>query len=204
MTQVIRLDKVSGKRPQYVVKTADGGGGTFDIIILAAPYHQTKIDFVNTGVKVPQQAYVHLHVTFIITNSSAPRPAYFGLPENHRMPNSIFATFDTGSTPPPTFNSLNYLKRLSPETGARFGNTSNWHVVKMFSYDTLSDKMLRDVFGQHEVAKTYEKVFLAYPKLDPIESPSEVAPVRPATSFYYINGMERLVSTMETVGGLWS
>lgn len=197
--QVIKVDNEAGQRSQYVVKTADGGGGTFDAVILAAPYHQPGIDFGNIGVTIPRQSYVRLHVTFVITNSSTPRPSYFGLPDKHRMPNSIFATFDTESARVPTFNSLNYLKQLGPETGARFGNTSNWHVVKMFSYDKLSTKMLKSVFGEYEVAKTYDRVFLAYPKLDPIESPSEVAPVKPGESFYYINGMERLVSTMETV-----
>lgn len=121
------------------------------------------------------------------------------------MPNTIFGTFDTASPSRPTFNSLNYLKPLSPSVGAKFGE-GTFHVVKIFSESKLGDRMLRELFGENEVAKSWEKVWLAYPKLEPVRSSAQLAPVRPDAGFFYVNGFERLISTMETeVGCLcWS
>ncbi|GAA5878578.1 hypothetical protein JCM3774_004071 [Rhodotorula dairenensis] len=214
------------RRPQWVVKTASGiGGGTYDAVILAAPYHQTGIHFVNSlaPALIPKQPYVRLYVTFVITNATTPQASYFGLKEGTKMPNEIFGTFATASKRKPTFNSLNYLKPLPPALGARFcgdgrgGGGSNasttFHVVKMFSERSLvghddadggdgargASTLLEDLFGRYNVAKTVEKTWLAYPKLAPVTDPErDYAPIRPDQGLYYVNAMERLVSTMET------
>lgn len=169
-------------------------------VIFAAPYHQTGVSVHNSPVPslIPRQPYVHLHVTFIITNATTPLASYFNLSDSTTMPNTIFGTFDTPSPSPPTFNSLNYLKPLPASIGARFGNDSTWHVVKMFSSYTLGESMLDDLFGRGNVGKKWEKVWASYPQLRPVESENELAPVRPDEGFYYVNGFERLISTMET------
>jgi prenylcysteine oxidase/farnesylcysteine lyase len=113
------------------------------------------------------------------------------------MPNSVFGTFDTDSPNPPTFNSLNYLKTLPASIGQKFGD-GQWHVVKMFSAQPLEPKLLNELYGEGNVGKTFEKVFLAYPKLDPIEDEKILAPIRPDESLFYVNGFERIISTMET------
>ncbi|GAA5979241.1 hypothetical protein JCM10908_002852 [Rhodotorula pacifica] len=212
--------KATGRssRAQWVVKTASGiGGGTYDAVILAAPYHQTGIHIVNspTPALITKQPYVRLYVTFVITNATTPQASYFGLKEGTPMPNEIFGTFTTSSTRKPTFNSLNYLKPLPPAIGSRFdggegGTNATWHVVKMFSDHSLlptdtgssnnkSSNLLEDLFGRYNVAKTAEKTWLAYPKLAPVTRPEEdYAPVRPDEGLYYVNAMERLISTMET------
>lgn len=72
-------------------------------------------------------------------------------------------------------------------------------MVKMFSPSALSSDTLGEIFGGEEnVGKSWEKVWLAYPKLNPVEREEEWAPVRPDEGFYYVNGFERLISTMET------
>lgn len=130
------------------------------------------------------------------------------------MPTEIFGTFTTPSTRKPTFNSLNYLKPLPPAIEARFGDDSNgtttgtFHVVKMFSDRSLvvglqdegtTTTLLDDLFGRHNVVKTVEKTWFAYPRLAPVTDPEgDYAPVRPDQGLYYVNAMERLVSTMET------
>lgn len=113
------------------------------------------------------------------------------------MPNEIFGTFTTPSSSKPTFNSLNYLKALPASVGARFGE-GTYHVVKMFSDHSLQRDMLQALYGEHNVAKTVEKIWLSYPQLQPVTSDSDYAPVRPDEGFYYPNGFERLISTMET------
>ncbi|GAA5955139.1 hypothetical protein JCM21900_001622 [Sporobolomyces salmonicolor] len=200
VTELLKLDASNGKRAKWIVKTASGEqGGTYDAVIIAAPYHQTGIRIVNsaTASLIPKQPYVNLHVTFVLTNTSMPQPSYFDLPAKSSMPNMIFGTFNTASKSKPTFNSLNYLKPLPASIGSRFGE-GEVHVVKMFSSDTLDVETLNAIYGAGSVLKVIEKVWKAYPKLEPILSPADLAPVRPDEGLYYVNAFERLVSTMET------
>ncbi|GAA5831289.1 hypothetical protein JCM11251_007821 [Rhodosporidiobolus azoricus] len=195
-----KLDGGKDKRAQWVVKTSSGtGGGTYDAVILAAPFWQTGIRVVNSAAPslIPHQAYKELFVTFIITNASTPQPSFFGLPDNYRMPNEVFGTFSTPSTSKPTFNSLNYLKSLPTHISSKFGE-GVFHVVKMFSDETLGAEILEALYGKGNVAKTVEKVWKAYPKLEPVDKASDFAPVRPDEGLYYVNSFERLISTMET------
>ncbi|SCZ91966.1 BZ3500_MvSof-1268-A1-R1_Chr5-3g08251 [Microbotryum saponariae] len=195
---VTEIEKIDGDRPKWRVQTSEANrgdvydvGGDFyhhGIVILAAPFHQTDIRIRNSDVAklIPPQPYVQLHVSFVITNLSAPQPSYFGLSDKTKMPKAIFATKDTGVAPGPTFNSLNYLQSLSKEAGDQFGQDSTWHVVKMFSEDKLAPETLNDIFGEGNVAKTWTKTFLAYPQLNPIRDPrKDLAPVRPDSGFYY-------------------
>ncbi|KAM0788030.1 hypothetical protein ACM66B_006229 [Microbotryomycetes sp. NB124-2] len=212
VNSITKLDAAKGKRPQYVVKTVGGGGGTFDAVIFAAPFHQAAVTMSNSKARsrIPYQPYIRLYVTFVITNASAPAPEYFGLKPGTRMPTSVFATYDTDSTQKPTFNSLNYLQQLSLKASEAFKHnfTGPLHVVKMFSMSPLVDDddqrqrgqssshLLDNVFGKGNVVKTWSKLFLSYPRLGPKDS---FAPVRPDTSFYYVNAFEHgLISTMET------
>ncbi|TNY24016.1 Prenylcysteine lyase-domain-containing protein [Rhodotorula diobovata] len=197
---VLKLDGTKDRRAQWLVKTVSGvGGGTYDAVVLAAPFHQTGIELVNTPAPalIPKQAYVRLFVTFVITNASTPQPSYFDLPPDTRMPNEIFGTFTTPSRHKPTFNSLNYLKALPASIGARFGE-GTFHVVKMFSSRSLEPEMLDTLYGAGNVAKVVEKVWFAYPQLAPVRSEDDFAPVRPDEGLYYVNAFERLISTMET------
>lgn len=234
---ILKLDAPRSGRAQWVVRTASGvGSGTYDVrssclapfrrltfvcaqaVILAAPFHQTGIQMVNSLApsRIPKQPYVPLYVSFVMTkyarstfafvnpltshslvSASAPRASYFGLPEKTVMPVEIFGTFTTSSSCKPTFNSLNYLRALSPETSARLGE-GTFHVVKMFSDRPLEAEMLDDLFGQGNVAKTVVKRWLAYPKLEPVTKEDDFAPVRPDEGLYYPNSFERLISTMET------
>ncbi|GAA5876056.1 hypothetical protein JCM1840_002758 [Sporobolomyces johnsonii] len=200
VTELLKLDASNGKRAKWVVKTASGEqGGTYDAVIIAAPYHQTGIRIVNSAAAalIPKQPYVNLHVTFVLTNTSTPQPSYFDLPAKTSMPNMIFGTFNTASKSKPTFNSLNYLKPLPASIGSRFGE-GEVHVVKMFSSNPLDVETLNAIYGAGSVLKVIEKVWKAYPKLEPILSPADLAPVRPDEGLYYVNAFERLVSTMET------
>ena len=113
------------------------------------------------------------------------------------MPNEIFGTFTTSTRSKPTFNSMNYLKPLPAALGSRFGE-GTFHVVKMFSSRSLEPEVLDALYGAGNVAKVVEKVWNAYPQLRPVKSQADFAPVRPDEGLYYVNGFERLISTMET------
>ena len=201
MLEVIKLDESkAGGRAQWVVK--GGKGGTFDAVIIATPFKSSKIKIVNSRAmsKIPSQPYVHLHVTFVITNATAPQPSYFSLAEKSTIPKSIFTTFSTSSSIAalkPLFNSLNYLKPLSAINSAKFGE-GQFHVVKLFSAASLEENEIEKIFGRENVGKVVRKEWDAYPVLKPIEREEDFASVRPDQGLYYVNAMERLISTMET------
>lgn len=70
----------------------------------------------------------------------------------------------------------------------------------MFSAASLSLKELEKIFGQGNVGKVWRKEWDAYPQLEPIgdEEEGKLAKVRVDEGLYYVNGFERLISTMET------
>ena len=73
-------------------------------------------------------------------------------------------------------------------------------MVKLFSKETLSEVELEGLFGKGNVlGKVIEKIWKAYPQLEPIENEKELAKVvLDRDGLYYVNSMERLISTMET------
>ncbi|KAK4703033.1 prenylcysteine oxidase / farnesylcysteine lyase, partial [Phenoliferia sp. Uapishka_3] len=165
VTEIVKLDAVEGQRAQWMIKTASGnGGGTFDAVIIATPFHLSSLKVLNspTPALIPTQPYVSLHVTFIITNASTPLPSYFSLPPRTSISKAIFATFDTPSIDKPKWNSLNYQRTLKKSTGEKFGE-GEWHVIKMFSEKTLERAELDKVFGEGNVGKVWEKVHRACP-----------------------------------------
>ena len=86
-------------------------------IILAAPYHQTGISFSSEELlaHVPQQPYVHLHVTLLITHSSKPNSTYFNLDQQSGAPTTVLTTYEgvrQRGEPEPEFNSLTYHTSL--------------------------------------------------------------------------------------------
>ncbi|GAA6009828.1 hypothetical protein JCM11491_000830 [Sporobolomyces phaffii] len=203
--EIVKLDKLDGsERSKWVVKTESGDdGGVYDAVILAAPFHQASISIpqLPSHSVPPPQTYVNLHVTILLTNASAPLASYFGLSPKSTAPNSIFSTFTTPSTSKPNFNSLNYLKPLPASIGLDFDPLgATVHVVKLFSAATLSTVELDGIFGRGNVLKTIEHVWQSYPRLDPVRSERDLAKVRLEVDggLYYVNGMERVISTMET------
>ncbi|KAK4051274.1 hypothetical protein OIO90_004755 [Microbotryomycetes sp. JL221] len=222
---ITKLDAAQGKRPQFVVKTSGNGGGTFDAVIFAAPFHQTGIELVgfkqSVQNRIPHQEYIQLHVTFVITNATTPLPEYFGLKQGTTVPKTIFTTYDTQTSRQqnkPEFNSLNYLQTLSDQTKEKFFNnvTGTLHVVKMFSMHPIMNNekgqiLLNNLFGPSNLIKVWSTSFLSYPKLDPVQMNSKTngdqnlqqwksnfSSIRPDESVYYVNSFERLISTMET------
>lgn len=69
----------------------------------------------------------------------------------------------------------------------------------MFSENKLEGGILEEIFEGGRVGKVWRKVWKAYPVLGRIGGREEVAEVRlDVGGLYYVNGFERLVSTMET------
>jgi prenylcysteine oxidase/farnesylcysteine lyase len=213
--EIVKLDdgsesssSSSSTRSKWIVKTQDGqNSGVYDAIILAAPFHESFISIPQLASQSipPRQPYVDLHVTLILTNASSPLSSHFSLSPKSKTPNSIFSTFTTSSTSKPKFNSLNYLKLLGPKLSAKFDphnaeiTVAKVHVVKIFSKNELTEIELQGMFGLKNVLKVFKKQWKSYPYLEPIQQQTSLAQIRlDEKGIYYVNGMERLISTMET------
>ncbi|CEH15781.1 PCYOX1, FCLY [Ceraceosorus bombacis] len=77
---------------KWWVGTKTGGGGLYDSVFIATPWHNADISLINTHATIPSPPYVHLHVTLLITNASHPNPAYFGRGKSDAVPTSILTT----------------------------------------------------------------------------------------------------------------
>lgn len=214
-TQVKRIKKLpsTNGKPEWEVQYVEDGLTTadvFDAVILAAPFASSGIEMVNTDAAslVPPLPYVDLHVTLVRTNASAPQSCFFNPAWSCSLPapNTIYTALDAHEQgridTRPVINSLNYLKELQDGS----------YLVKLFSRATLTQGDLARAFGnvsllclcssvpkrlQDNILWSYEKVWEAYPHLQPID-PSNFAPIVLDEGLYYPSAFEALISTMET------
>lgn len=172
----------------------------FDAVILAAPYYQTDITILspNPSTQIPSQPFVKLHVTFIVTNATAPSGQLFNRPENEFMARSIYSTMMKSvlaNGQRPLFNSLNYLKKL----GSKEGVVGDLYIVKIFSEALMPTDTLSKLFGSSENLIWIKRIeWDAYPMLTPLRRSTNYPPTKLGERFYYVNGFESIISTMET------
>ncbi|KAF8531007.1 Prenylcysteine lyase [Gautieria morchelliformis] len=185
------VESLTRKSNKWVLAATDGESRTYDSIIVAAPFNATGITITPPPrFPVPEQPYVHLHVTLLSTTSPSPNPVYFSLPNDSVVPTTVLTTNDgfANGGPAPEFNSLTYHGKTAGHLGR-----PDEYLVKIFSSKTLDDAWLRNVFGR--VGWVFRKEWDAYPQLPPI---TEFPPVIPDDDLYYVNSFEPFISTMET------
>ena len=207
---------------RWWVGTKSGGGGVFDAVIIATPWHNADITLLNTHKRIPTPRYVQLHVTLLTTNTTSPNPTYFGRGTGDKVPETIMTTDEsvrqaqhakaknkkkaaknkTAKTPHLEFLSLNYLRPLrkaanesADESADGDAGEKGESVVKIFSYAEMSDAKLAELFGAGGVGWVHRHVWDAYPYLEPT---SRFAHLEVDEKLYFANSLERLVSTMET------
>ena len=122
--------------------------------------------------------------------------------EGRKVPSTIYSTFDKEGVRNPEFNSLVYGKKLSNHTSTAIdqerGTTNQvYYPVKLFSSSPPSATLLANLFGT-TIARVYRKEWDAYPVLSPIHHETDLSGIRIEQGIYYVNGFERLISTMET------
>lgn len=115
----------------------------YKAVILAAPYHSTAISLPESlSSQIPEQPYVHLHVTLLTTTAVHPNPVYFGLGPTDIIAKTVLTTSlgARNGGKEPEFNSLTYHGTIEHD-----GQTE--HVVKIFSNQTVSDEWLANMFS---------------------------------------------------------
>ncbi|KAI0777409.1 FAD/NAD(P)-binding domain-containing protein [Trametes elegans] len=198
-TTVTAISRDSADSP-FVVETASSlENRSYRAVILAAPFHQTAIKVGPAIAQVPEQPYVHLHVTLLSTSSPTPNPAYFKLGSSDKTPTTVLTTYngvrERGGAEP-EFNSLSYHGAIAGQDGTAYKNAQGegeW-VVKIFSKARVEDEWLKNMFDG-KVGWVLRKEWDAYPVLPPTIT---FPPVKLAEGLYYVNAFEPLISTMET------
>ncbi|KAL0580679.1 hypothetical protein V5O48_001320 [Marasmius crinis-equi] len=181
-----KVTSITSKSSSWIVNS-DKGSKRYRGVILAAPLHQTGIDLPSSIVsQVPEQPYVHLHVTLLSTTATSVDPAYLSLSPASKVPPTLLTTYQGARTggKAPEFNSISYHRKI---------NDNEWN-VKIFSEEKISDKWLNTTFGG-QVGWVHRKEWDAYPKLPPT---TDFPPVKLDNGFYYVNAFEPFISTMET------
>ncbi|TFY50190.1 hypothetical protein EVJ58_g11148, partial [Rhodofomes roseus] len=163
----------------------------------AAPFYSTAIEVSPPALltPVPEQPYVHLHVTLLSTTARTPSATYFGLGSGV-APTEVLTTHNRvreGLGEEPEFNSMTYHGKLRKVDGAP-AERDEW-VVKIFSKARVEDAWLENMFGAGNVGWVLRKEWDAYPVLPPTVS---FPPIKLAKGLYYVNAFEPFISTMET------
>jgi len=180
---------------QYTTTEGRTLTGFASAVIIATPLHNTNVVFrypPNRRIPEDRSRYVHLHTTLLTTTAQHPSSEYFYGPGSTKVPPSSVLTTGKrrrhGEGPEPEFNSLAFLD-------VKGVGEKGESVVKIFSKKRISDEWLEKMFGPGTVGWVHRKEWDAYPYLTPT---AYFTPIQLAENIYYINGMETLVSTMET------
>ncbi|WWD22349.1 hypothetical protein CI109_106840 [Kwoniella shandongensis] len=193
--EIIPLDDGDNDNPRFHIKTNRtelNDDEPFDVVFFAAPWHSSRVskDIEKSfSEQIPNQKYVHLHVTYLTTTQPHPIPSFFGLLEDASIPNVIITTGITArqqAIPPPRFQSIAWHGETYPGSGE--------YAVKIFSMTRLTDRFLREMLGE-EPSWLLRKEWNSYPELRPLTS---YAPVEPIKGLHYLGALEPWVSSMET------
>lgn len=184
------VHKIVPKSPSSHHWTLYHGGGVknYKAVIIAFPLPGSEMELPPAmKTQVPDQPYVHLHVTLLSTRSPTVNPSVLNLTSSTKPPRTILTTYDGARAggPEPEFNSLSYHGQI------REGE----YYVKIFSKTRISDEWLDNTFGKGNVTWVHRKEWDAYPVLS---TNVQFAPVRLNRGLFYVNAFEPLISTMET------
>ncbi|KAK9328624.1 Prenylcysteine lyase-domain-containing protein [Lipomyces starkeyi] len=189
-TAVSEIDTSTKRSGKWKINIADSDKvEEFDQVIIAAPYYQTGIGGVPLRIK--DAPYMTLYVT-LVTSTKRLSSTYFGLKPGVPVPTMILTTLpdddQAGSNMRPWFNSISVIRYIPDREE---------YVYKIFSASRITPEFLRLIFDKGaEFSWMYEKIWNAYPRLDPISNFSDWKVDN--GGIWYLNGIEQFISTMET------
>lgn len=95
VTGLLHLRPSSSTSPshaQWWVGTRDGHGEIFDAVIVATPWHGSRITLLDTDRSVPMYEMQKVHVTIVVTDASQPSHDYFHYGPSFKVPLTIVTT----------------------------------------------------------------------------------------------------------------
>ncbi|KAL7749462.1 hypothetical protein RI367_005016 [Sorochytrium milnesiophthora] len=183
-------DDDGDERGGYIITTAKNQTRRHDLVVLATgELHRSGIDL-DRPLPFPPVPYNHIHVTHVL-----------GVINSRQFP---------GTPPPAHILSLRGADTCSSDghclshvtsvsTIAAFP-TLGVSLFKVFSKRALDDDDLRALFSVYE--RVARREWDSYPVMSPLDAGASLEqwmpPLQLAPGLWYLNGMERLLSTMET------
>jgi len=202
---------ISYKHVEDFPKTAeaqDDQDDTFDAVIIAAPYHQSRIEITPPPQHIPSaHDYVSLHVTLFSTPYQL-SPEYFGLSSATKVPDMVLTTVSPkdGRHSNAGLNDLGFFSISQVRSAYNPATNDRERVFKIFSskavsrdqLETLISKPLRS--SQEPVSWHYHKLWQSYPYLPPTTTFDEIRldGEEDGKGIWYTSGIEQFISTMET------
>lgn len=175
---------------QVTYNTTSGlTGDTYDIVVIAAPLSckLANITFKNFDPPIPEfpNPFHQTIATFVHGRLNA---SFFG----YRDPSAFrFGAIFTTENPKLFINSVGEVFPVD-DGGAGGKPPSPLAVWKVFSKEVLTKEQLNLLFSSYDSVQV--KKWLAYPQYSP---PEKCPPIVLHDNLYYLNGIERVASTME-------
>lgn len=161
----------------------------FGQVVIATPLSLSKIE-IDPPFDYQIVEYVKLHVTILATQYRL-SPHYFG---TDQVPASILTTKPVVGDAP-EFQSLSIVGKVKGSDGLL--------IYKIFSKSMISDAWLSKVFlfprsPKEDTSFLYRHLWDAYPVSTTTTQFDSWEQGEPLSGLWYLNGMERFISTMET------
>lgn len=185
----------------------------FDAVVLAAPFHQSKIEFEPAPSHVPDNIeYVSLHVT-LFSSPHRLSPAAFNLSHGQAVPDVVLTTLspeeqDKLERLPGGVGSAGFfsISKLRSATNHYVDPPRKEFIYKIFSPAPVNATFLHHLLGlgvpedgtsedKAQIPWIYRKTWLSYPYLPPRVT---FEPQKLHDGIWYTGGIESFISTMET------
>ncbi|PPQ83044.1 hypothetical protein CVT24_011987 [Panaeolus cyanescens] len=167
-TTVKSIEHVAGT-PRWRVNTTSSSR-EYDAVILAAPFHQANITTPESlFAKVPLVSYKTVHVTVLVTRSPDVNTTFLADPSHSQDGR---------------FSSISYWRQTA----------GRW-VIRINSQSPLSDDWLSRALNRYDQVEAVFRQKWEHPLQVPTV---DLPPIRLEEGFYYLNGFESVVSSMET------
>jgi prenylcysteine oxidase/farnesylcysteine lyase len=186
----------------------DSQDDIFDAIIIAAPYHQSRIAITPPPQHIPSSPdYVNLHVTLFSTPYQL-SPTYFDLEGSAKVPDMILTTVPLGGSSRSNagLNELGFFSVSQVRIAYNPDTNSRERVFKIFSSRPVSREQLELLIDlpasslQEPISWQYHKMWQSYPYLPPTKSFDDIRldGEEDGKGIWYTSGIEQFISTMET------
>jgi len=164
----------------YILSTQRGDSEEYDAVFIAAPLEQADIEFENLSIPdLKKREFRQVYIKLIVGQVN---PEYFGMKDISEIPELILTTADfTGP-----FDNLETLGKS--EEGK--------YVYNLFSLSPISNELLEKMFSECLLEEDFHWEY-AHPVTKPVTQ--KFQPFKLGPRLLYINTVESLASTMETM-----
>jgi prenylcysteine oxidase/farnesylcysteine lyase len=176
--RIVKINRIENK--SFLLATQKGDSEEFDAVFIAAPLEQADIEFEN--LVIPDLEKREFRKVYIKLIEGQLNPEYFGMTKVSEIPELLLTTADfTGS--------FDNLETLGKSQAGHF-------VYDLFSPRPIPEDLVKKMFRECVIEENFHWEY-AHPVPQP--ATQDFQPFLLAPRLFYINTMESVASTMETM-----